>query len=65
MAQGVGYLVAAGCGPLLVGLLRAWTGDFRASAVLFVAIGIALVIAAAGAGRARFVGGASGGTSAG
>ena len=56
MAQGVGYLVAAACGPLLVGLLRAWTGSFHASAVLFVVIGIALVAAAFGAGRARFVG---------
>ncbi|UST56026.1 MFS transporter (plasmid) [Comamonadaceae bacterium OTU4NAUVB1] len=56
MAQGVGYLLAAACGPLLVGLLRAWTGDFRAAAVLFVAIGVALVAAAFGAGRARLVG---------
>lgn len=58
MAQGVGYLVAACCGPLLVGLLRGWTGSFHASAVLFVVIGIALMVAAAGAGRARFVGAA-------
>ena len=55
MAQGVGYLVAA-CGPMAVGLLRAWTGSFRASALLFAAIGIALVFAARGAGRARLVG---------
>jgi CP family cyanate transporter-like MFS transporter len=58
MAQGVGYLVAA-CGPLLTGLLRAWTGSYRAAALLFVAIGIALVFAALGAGRARLVGGAA------
>ncbi|MET3513925.1 CP family cyanate transporter-like MFS transporter [Pseudacidovorax sp. 1753] len=54
MAQGVGYLVAA-TGPMLVGLLRAWTGSFRASALLFGALGVALVLAGAGAGRARFV----------
>ena len=54
MAQGVGYLIAAG-GPLLVGLLRAWTGSFQASAWLFGAIGCALVLAGFGAGRARLV----------
>ncbi|VWX61220.1 MFS transporter, CP family, cyanate transporter [Burkholderiales bacterium 8X] len=54
MAQGVGYLIAA-CGPLLVGLLRAWTGSFRASAWLFASIGVALVLAAMGAGRAKLV----------
>lgn len=58
MAQGVGYLVAAG-GPLLVGLMRAWTGSFRASALLFVAIGAVLAMAGAGAGRARVVGAAA------
>lgn len=55
MAQGVGYLVAA-LGPLLVGLLRGWTGSFDASAALFVLIGIALVAAALGAGRSQYVG---------
>jgi len=54
MAQGVGYLIAA-CGPLLVGLLRGWTGNFDASAFLFGAIGIALLGCAMGAGRNRFV----------
>lgn len=54
MAQGVGYLVAA-TGPMLVGLLRAWTGSFRASALLFGVIGVALALAGAGAGRARVV----------
>lgn len=54
MAQGVGYLVAAG-GPLLVGLLRAWTGSFQAAAWLFGAIGSALILAGFGAGRARLV----------
>ncbi|AMM25494.1 CynX/NimT family MFS transporter [Variovorax sp. PAMC 28711] len=55
MAQGVGYLVAA-FGPLLVGLLRGWTGSFDASAALFVLIGVALVAAALGAGRSQYVG---------
>ena len=54
MAQGVGYLIAAG-GPLLVGLLRAWTGSFQASAWLFAVIASALVLAGFGAGRARLV----------
>lgn len=54
MAQGVGYLIAAG-GPLLVGLLRAWTGSFGASAWLFGAITSALVLAGLGAGRNRLV----------
>jgi len=54
MAQGVGYLVAAG-GPMLVGLLRAWTGSFQAAAWLFAAIGLALVLAGFGAGRAKLV----------
>ncbi|MCR6479332.1 MFS transporter [Variovorax sp. ZS18.2.2] len=55
MAQGVGYMVAA-CGPLLAGLLHGWTGSFRASAWLFVGLGIALVIAGLGAGRTLYVG---------
>lgn len=54
MAQGVGYLIAAG-GPLLVGLLHASTGSFAASGWLFGAIGFALVLAGFGAGRARLV----------
>jgi len=55
MAQGVGYMVAA-FGPLVAGLLHGWTGSFRASAWLFVGLGIALVIAGLGAGRTRHVG---------
>jgi CP family cyanate transporter-like MFS transporter len=54
MAQGVGYLIAA-CGPMLVGLLRGWTGSFDASAFLFGAIGITLLACALGAGRNRYV----------
>ncbi|RYY81902.1 MAG: cyanate transporter, partial [Comamonadaceae bacterium] len=38
MAQGVGYLVAA-FGPLLVGLLRGWTGSFEAAALLYLLLG--------------------------
>ncbi len=54
MAQGIGYLIAAG-GPLLIGLLRGWTGSFDASAFLFGAIGIGLLACALGAGRHRYV----------
>lgn len=54
MAQGIGYLIAA-CGPMLVGLLRAATGSFDTSAVLFAAIGLVLVLVGIGAGRARLV----------
>jgi CP family cyanate transporter-like MFS transporter len=55
MAQGIGYLVAA-CGPMAVGLIRAGTGSFDASALLFCAIGAVLAVVGAGAGRARLVG---------
>ena len=54
MVQGVGYLIAA-CGPLLVGLLRGWTGNFDAAAFLFGAIGVMLLACAMGAGRNRCV----------
>jgi CP family cyanate transporter-like MFS transporter len=54
MAQGVGYMVAA-CGPMLVGLLRGWTGSFDASAFLFVLIGAAMLVSGLGAGRALLV----------
>lgn len=55
MAQGVGYVLAA-TGPLLVGLIRGWTGSFSASAFLFVALGIGVAIMGLGAGRALHVG---------
>lgn len=55
MAQGVGYMVAA-FGPLFAGLLHGWTGSFRASAWLFIGLGIALVAAGLGAGRTLYVG---------
>lgn len=51
MAQGVGYVLAAG-GPLLVGVLRDRTGGFEAAAWLFVALGLGCVLSGLGAGRA-------------
>jgi hypothetical protein len=50
---GVGYLIAD-CGPMLVGLLRGWSGSFDASAFLFGAIGLAM-LGALRAGRNRYV----------
>lgn len=55
MAQCVGYLLAA-IGPLIVGLIRSWTGSFRASAVLFVLLGTGAAINGWGAGRRLHVG---------
>ncbi|UVK45858.1 MFS transporter [Mesorhizobium sp. AR07] len=55
MTQGVGYVLAA-FGPLLVGLIRGWTGSFSASAFLFVALGLGVAIMGLGAGRALHVG---------
>ncbi|RVA23264.1 cyanate transporter, partial [Mesorhizobium sp. M7D.F.Ca.US.004.03.1.1] len=55
MAQGVGYVLAA-FGPLLVGLIRGWTGSFSASALLFVALGLGAAIMGFGAGHALHVG---------
>lgn len=50
MAQGVGYVIAAG-GPLLLGLLREASGSFAPAAFLFVAIGAGAAWAASWAGR--------------
>lgn len=55
MAQGVGYVLAA-IGPLLLGLIRSWTGSFDAAALLIVALGVGAGVAGAGAGRALHVG---------
>ncbi|MGF6176106.1 CynX/NimT family MFS transporter [Ensifer sp. 4252] len=55
MAQGVGYVLAA-IGPLLVGLIRDWTGSFDAAAILFVALGLGAAIMGFRAGRALHVG---------
>ncbi|MBS0318083.1 MAG: MFS transporter, partial [Proteobacteria bacterium] len=54
MAQGVGYLIAA-FGPLLVGLLRGWTGSFDAAAWLYLLIAAVMAASGIGAGRARHV----------
>ena len=54
MAQCVGYLLAA-IGPLLVGLIRGWTGSFTWSAVLFVVLGAGAAINGWSAGRAQYV----------
>ncbi len=60
MAQGVGYVLAS-AGPMLVGLLRSWTGGWTAVAVLCLLLGAAAALAGLGAGRARLVGGAAAG----
>ncbi len=54
MAQGMGYMISIS-GPLFVGLLRSWTGTFASSALLFIALGVALAWCGAGAGRALLV----------
>jgi CP family cyanate transporter-like MFS transporter len=54
MAQCVGYLLAA-IGPLVVGLIRGWTGSFAWSAVLFVLLGLGAAINGWFAGRALYV----------
>ncbi|MNL87065.1 hypothetical protein D3C87_2160510 [compost metagenome] len=46
----------AAIGPLLVGLIRDWTGSFDAAAILFVALGLGAAIMGFGAGRALHVG---------
>ncbi|KQV84202.1 MFS transporter [Rhizobium sp. Root1220] len=54
MAQCVGYLLAA-TGPLVVGLIRGWTGSFAWCAVLFVALGVGAAVNGWSAGRAMHV----------
>ncbi len=54
MTQGIGYTLAAG-GPLLVGLLRQWRGDFSAVPWLFAILGGAGMLAGLGAGRDRLI----------
>jgi len=54
MAQCVGYVLAA-IGPLVVGMIRSWTGSFAWSSVLFVALGIGAGINGWNAGRAAHV----------
>lgn len=59
MAQGVGYTLAA-MGPLLVGLLHDWRGDWLAVAVLFAGIGTVALWAGLQAGRRGYVAEAGG-----
>ncbi|MFP3543101.1 MFS transporter [Rhizobium sp. SIMBA_035] len=54
MAQCVGYLLAA-IGPLVVGMIRSWTGSFAWCAVLFVILGLGAAINGWNAGRALHV----------
>jgi CP family cyanate transporter-like MFS transporter len=54
MVQGVGYGLGA-AGPLLVGLLHAWTGGYDAVGVFFLIVGGAGMVAGIGAGRSRHV----------
>jgi CP family cyanate transporter-like MFS transporter len=54
MAQCVGYLLAA-IGPLVVGLIRGWTGSFAWSAALFVLLGLGAAVNGWFAGRALYV----------
>jgi CP family cyanate transporter-like MFS transporter len=55
MAQCIGYLLAA-TGPLLVGIIRSWTGSFGASAILFILLGLVAAVNGWEAGRTRYVG---------
>lgn len=54
MAQCVGYLLAS-IGPLIVGLIRGWTGSFAACGLLFVALGLGAAWCGWRAGRAAYV----------
>jgi CP family cyanate transporter-like MFS transporter len=57
MAQGGGYLIAS-LAPLLVGLIRTWTGAFDLAGWLFCAAAAVGIWAAWGAGRDGQIGGA-------
>jgi MFS transporter, CP family, cyanate transporter len=54
MAQCVGYLLAA-IGPLVVGMIRSWTGSFAWCAILFVLLGLGAAVNGWNAGRALHV----------
>jgi CP family cyanate transporter-like MFS transporter len=54
MSQTLGYILAS-CGPLLAGLLRAWTGSWNNVGFLFLGLGLAAATAGYLAGRARHV----------
>lgn len=55
MAQSVGYTLAA-CGPLLVGPLHSWSGDWSAVGLMFVLLSVAAALCGLGAGRNLQVG---------
>lgn len=55
MVQSVGYVLAA-IGPLLVGPLHSWTGDWSAVGIMFVLLSIGVAVFGLGAGRDRLVG---------
>ena len=54
MAQGWGYALAA-FGPLLVGMLRGWTGGYESAAALVAVVGLSMVWSGWGAGRKMLV----------
>jgi CP family cyanate transporter-like MFS transporter len=54
MAQGGGYILAS-AGPMLTGLLRAWTGSWASVALFCVLLGVAAGICGWLAGRGRHV----------
>ncbi|CAM5201350.1 CP family cyanate transporter-like MFS transporter OS=Castellaniella defragrans OX=75697 GN=HNR28_002849 PE=4 SV=1 [Castellaniella defragrans] len=55
MSQTTGYILAS-MGPLLIGLLHQWTGSFRSSLFLIIAMGIGAALAGWYAGRSALVG---------
>jgi CP family cyanate transporter-like MFS transporter len=54
MAQGAGYTVAS-VGPLVFGLLRDISHDWRLATMFFILVGVAALIAGLAAGRDRYV----------
>lgn len=54
MSQTTGYILAAG-GPLLIGVLHDWTGDFQATTGLLAALGIGTALTGWSAGRSALV----------
>src|SRR5699024_4137810 len=54
MAQGIGYIIAA-CGPLAVGMIHQYFGNWSAIGVLIGLIGIGATAAGLGAGRDHWV----------
>ena len=52
--RGVDYSVGA-AGPLVVGVLHGWTGNFDSVGWMFAAVGVAAIVFGFLAGRARHV----------